>query len=152
MYDGGFKPDLLPLAHTWCKQNVTDAMIKNTEDIYQSNTNLNPRDMLDYLQLAVTYSYKVKIIIPEQDKLLHYPTELSYDNQKVHVINVRSGAVDGQKSIPEVAMNRMITLFETNIGLIRRIKSEFDENDLESNPQSWIEQINRLFPLLPPKR
>jgi hypothetical protein len=152
LYDGGFKPELLPAAHAWCKENVKKAMTDNIEDIYQSNTNLNPRDMLNYLQFAVTYSYKVKIIIPEQDKLLHYPTELLYPDQKAHVIEVRSGVVDGQKSIPIGAMNSMITLFETNIGRIRKIKSELDENDLERNPQSWIDQINILFPRPLPKR
>jgi hypothetical protein len=145
LYDGGFRQNLLKLAHAWCKENVKKAMEINVEDIYQSNTNLNPRDMMDYLEFARTHSYRVKIIIPEKGNLLHYSTPMPYESQIRHVKMVRSGAIEDQKIIPEQAMNGMIVIFEKNIEIIRKIKSELDANDMEHDPGSWIRQINKAF-------
>jgi hypothetical protein len=157
-YPGLYNPSLvfekLRDAHQWCKDNVQASMEQAIEDIYQSNTNLNPRDMLDYLELADRFGYQVKIIIPEEHNsinplegnLLHYPNSLTYEQQKNHLKYVRSGQIEDQKQIPPEAMERMITLYEQNIGLIRRIKKELDEIDSESNPRSWIEKINFYFP------
>lgn len=49
-------------------------------------------------------------------------------------------------------MNRMITLYEQNIGTIRRIKKELDEIDSENNSLAWIQKINFYFPPPPPTR
>jgi hypothetical protein len=121
-------------------------MERKVEDIYQSNTNLNPRDMIEYLQFAKTHSYKVKILIPEKDNLLHYSTTLPYESQVRHVKSVRSGAVEDQKIIPEQAMNGMIVTFEQIIETIRKIKVELETTDMENNPEAWIQQINIEFP------
>ena len=43
-------------------------------------------------------------------------------------------------------MNRMITLYEQNAGIIRRIKKELDEIYSESNPSFWIEKKDYYFP------
>jgi hypothetical protein len=70
---------------------------------------------------------------------------MPYESQIRHVKMVRSGAIEDQKIIPEQAMNGMIVIFEKNIEIIRKIKSELDANDMEHDPGSWIRQINKAF-------
>jgi len=148
LYTPIFDRSKLGHAHEWCKENVKLSMEKNPpiEDIYQSNTNINPRDMLDYLKLAVKHGYQVKIIIPEEGKLLFYPTDKTYEQQKNYLKYVRSGKIHGQKEIPSTSMDRMINLYERNIVSIRKIKKELYEIDKENDPQTWIDKINQYFP------
>ena len=111
------------------------------EDIYQSNTNLNPRDMYDYLDLATKYGYQVKIILPESENILLYENEIPYQEQKNVVISNRSGNIPGQKSIPEPAMRAMINTFERNIPIMRKIKEELDSIDKEDVSSEWKRKI-----------
>ena len=118
-------------------------MKQNIEDIYQSNTNLNPRDMMDYLQMAINYGYIVRIVFPVSH-LLHYTTALSLEGEIDQVKAVRSGSEEGQKIIPSDAMDRMIRLFQNNITRLQMIQRELDLND--NRPQLWFDQINKIFP------
>lgn len=145
LYEPEFNPKKLGEAHTWCKKNVLESMEAGIEDIYQSNTNLNPRDMLDYLDMASKYGYIVKIITPPDGNLLHYSTTIPYDAQISHVKMVRSGEIEGQKQIPIAQMNTMIVTFEKNIGIIRKIKMELTDIDMENVPSAWIDKINENF-------
>ena len=144
LYEKGFNPKLLGQAHQWCKDLVVTAMSNNVEDIFQSNTNLNPKHMIEYLQMAIQYGYIVKIIFPLDDGLLHYPTNLSIEEQINHVIAVRSGIYPDEKKIPENNMRYMIGLFFDNIGLLKEIKRELDFAD--TDPNLWILKINEKFP------
>ena len=137
-------------AHKWCQEKVLTAMKEGVEDIYQSNTNLDPKNMLSYLEMAKIFGYQVRIIIPNDDKfglpnLLYYPNTLSYEQQKEHLKFVRSGDVDGQKKIPNTSMDRMIIQYEQIIGKIKKIKTELYEMDMDYDPKSWIDKINQYF-------
>ena len=49
----------------WCINNIRSDMINNTKDIYHINYSFNPKDIIDYLNLAVEYKYKVVISLPD---------------------------------------------------------------------------------------
>ncbi len=49
----------------WCIDNIRSNMENNTKDIYHINYSFNPKDIIDYLKLAVEYKYKVVISLPD---------------------------------------------------------------------------------------
>jgi hypothetical protein len=142
LYNPHFQPRLLGNAHKWCLSSVIDAMESGITDIYQSNTNLNPRDMLPYLEQAIEKGYQVEIILPPEGQILHYATSKSYREQIRHVKQVRSGKFKGEKSIPEHAMDRMILIFEENGNKLREIETRAGENI--NNPLYWIHEIRKI--------
>lgn len=85
-----FQSNLLPNAHKWCQKQVEDSMKNGISDIFQSNTNLNPCDMIVYLKLAYTYNYKVNIHIPNEGQFLQYETNLNEEGQIKKFKNHRS--------------------------------------------------------------
>lgn len=134
-------------AHKWCKDNVENAMKKNTENIYQSNTNLSVCDMFDYLTLAYKYDYIIKIHIPKQNKLLKYPTNITFNEQVIIAkqhrskINYNENNEIIEKSIPEVALNKMIQDFKINGAKLRELEIYLKKDGREYDPESWIKNI-----------
>ena len=142
--NGVFNPQMLPKAHEWCQKNVEKSILNGTVDIYQSNTNLNPRDMIPYLMMAQKYGYDVNIVFPLgfHKALLHYEVDVEVDHA-MKVLENRSGSIEGQKKIPTFAMNKMIALFNKNILALKSIQGNLTANN---NPQYWLSEINRVFP------
>lgn len=143
--DGRIQFRLLRNAHEWCQLQIKSAMKNSISKIYQSNTNLNPIDMIKYLKYAHQFGYCVKIIFPEKGNILFYDTELSYDEQIDVVIKNRNGEITCEKIIQTEKMIQMIKLFETNIIIMRKIKNKLDKIDRENDPVSWIHEINDNF-------
>jgi hypothetical protein len=52
----------------WCIDNIESNMKNNVKDIYHTNYSFNPKDIIDYLNLAVQYNYKVIISLPDITK------------------------------------------------------------------------------------
>jgi len=143
--DGMIQFRLLRNAHEWCQFQIKSAMENGIPRIYQSNTNLNPFDMVIYLQFALEFGYSVKIIFPNSGNILFYNNELSYKEQINTIMRNRNGEISGEKIIPIDKMRQMIKLFETNIVVMRKIKNNLDKIDRENDPASWIHEINNNF-------
>ena len=142
-----FNPSKLSDAHEWCKTSVENEMMKNTEHIYQSNTNLDPCDMINYLILAYNYDYIVKIHIPRENKILQYPTNKSFNNQVLTIKNHRTKInynVNNEiieKYIPTHILDSMIETFIKNGKKLRLIKNILRENESQYDPELWIKNI-----------
>jgi predicted kinase len=143
LYERGFNPRLLGDAHKWCQSNLEAEMAAGHSHVFQSNTNLNPRDMIPYLDMAIKYGYEVIIVLPSEGSLLHYPTELTYSDQVRKVIENRNGSKPGEKVIPREQMIRMIGTFETNISKLRSLLKSLDLH--QTNPSKLKEQISINF-------
>lgn len=140
--------DLLNEAHTWCKNSVRDAMIRGDDTIVQSNTNLYFRQTCVYFEMACEYGYDVVVVSPEPGNLLHYPSNLSYSQQKEHIKYVRSGNIEGEKEIPAQKMDEMILQFERIVDRIREIQTELGTEN--NDPGQWILKIDEKFPIYTP--
>jgi predicted kinase len=69
--DGKLKFSLLEIAHIYCRMCVEERMKLGLEKIIQSNTNLELKNIIPYINLAEKYDYKVYIVLPKYD-LLYY--------------------------------------------------------------------------------
>lgn len=61
-----FKPQLLPLAHKWCQDEVRK-IVEKGGNVIVSNTNLTCRDRKPYFQMAKEHGYKVVFIHLDND-------------------------------------------------------------------------------------
>jgi predicted kinase len=125
--NGRLQVHLLSKAHEWCQQQVRLAMSEQVPFLVQSNTNLEPRHLLPYLESASYYGYQVRLILPSHG-LLYYQTP---QDQVSYVIQVRS---QGERIVPEHAMKRMIDQFVKHEPLFIRLTSI-------SDPREMIHQI-----------
>jgi predicted kinase len=144
-----FQPKLLSNAHKWCQEQVEDSMKNGISDIFQSNTNLNPCDMIVYLKLAYKYNYKVKIHIPEEGQFLQYETNLNEEGQikkfKSHrskkYFNTNINDKNMEKVIPNIFLNRMISDYKKNGKILRKIESHLIETNNIYSPKEWFKEI-----------
>ena len=128
LYENGrLQVHLLSKAHEWCQKEVRFAMSEHYPFIVQSNTNLDPRYLLPYLESASYYGYQVRLILPSHG-LLYYHT---HHNQISHLIHVRS---KGDRVVPEHAMRRMIEQYNQYNSFIIPLTSI-------SDPREMIHQI-----------
>lgn len=109
---GKIDPSLLGTAHQSCQYRVKTLMMQRIPLIVQSNTNLDlgDRGLLPYLNLAATYGYQVKLMLP-QHGLLHFPYHPSMDMQLDHLIRSRE---KGDKIIPSHVIQRMVQTYLEN--------------------------------------
>ena len=138
-------------AHQWCTGLVEDAMIKDIEDIYQSNTNLEPGFLIKYLELAINYGYEVDIILPPTGSIIHSQNTngTDYLGQLEEITKRRDGTTNLQnplrkkenldKKLPPDVMQKMFNSFDQNIRFYREIKYNFGENS--RNPELWRREI-----------
>lgn len=148
-----FNATKLGLAHKWCKENVEKSMINGLENIYQSNTNLNPCDMIDYLVLANKYNYIINIHIPEKDQFLQYKTNKSMQEQinqfkivrSKKYYNITNNNEKMEKFIPSEVLDKMIDTFKINGEKLRSIKKFLIQKNKEFNPNEWLNQIISKF-------
>jgi hypothetical protein len=126
----------LQSAHSKCLEDCIKDMIKGLPLVVQSNTNLNPKNLISYLDACVQYGYEVFCILPKND-LLHFNADHlnSRSRQIQHLIETRS---KGVRVIPEEAIYRMVNQFD-------EIKSFYQKLACEKNPIKWIEAINNPF-------
>lgn len=101
--------------------------------------------MINYLKLAEQNGYIVKIIFPLNNGLLHFPSRLSFEDQKNFVKTQRSGTISGQKKIAEHFMDTMISNFIINIEQLKLINDELVLNMVENIPENWISKIRENF-------
>ena len=71
---GHINKRLLQTAHNKCLEDCISDMTNGTELVVQSNTNLNPKNLISYLEACVKYGYQVICILPIND-LLHFQSE-----------------------------------------------------------------------------
>ncbi len=144
-YPGLYTPEgqitdlgLLPSAHEWCQRSVEECMEKGHE-IYLDNTNLRPEFWVDYLRLAQTHGYKVKIVIPT-NKLLYYEAsgKNTFDQQLAHLKTVRCS---GSRRIPEHAMNTMYSQFVSTINFVG-----LNKGSCGTDPSRWLAVCSRYRP------
>jgi len=121
---------LLEKAHLYCLHQVESQMKEFQSVIVQSNTNLNPKDVLPYLSLASHYHYQVQFMLPSYG-LLHFNYNPSYEKQIQHIKKARQ-----DKFIPIHTLDKMINTFEAN-------KQVY----LELSLLSIDEMINKLMSL-----
>jgi len=119
LYDdeGNINMKLKSESEEWCKQQIVSAMEKNIKNIYQSNTNLVLSNIVEYLNLAREYDYKVDI---------NLPNDLSIARE------------EQLKIIPDNI------LFEKNIKILSNIKEQLIYSNKEDDALSWIYQL-QLF-------
>ena len=134
-------------AHKWCQNQVEDAMINGISDIFQSNTNLNPCDMIVYLKLAHNNGYKVNIHIPKEGQFLQYETGLDEEEQIQKFKNHRSKKYFNindnkmEKVIPNKDLNRMISSYKNNGAILRKIENHLIETSNIDSPKEWLREI-----------
>ena len=129
MFFKRFEKDILNV------QRVKD-MINGTELVVQSNTNLNPKNLISYLEACVKYGYEVICILPIND-LLHFQSEhlKTRSRQIQHLVETRSRGI---RIIPEDVIYRMVNDFDS-------IKFFYQKLVNERCPRKWIESINNPF-------
>jgi len=146
-----FQSNLLPNAHKWCQKQVEDSMKNGISDIFQSNTNLNPCDMIVYLRLAYIYKYKVNIHIPNEGQFLQYETNLNEEGQIKKFKNHRSKKYFNindnkmEKVIPNKVLNTMITFYKKNGQILREIENELINSNKIDSPKEWFKKIIEKF-------
>ena len=64
---GHINKRLLKLAHTKCLEDCIKDMTQGTQLVVQSNTNLNSKNLISYLEACVRYNYQVNCILPSWD-------------------------------------------------------------------------------------
>lgn len=133
---GHINKSLLQSAHNKCLEDCIKDMTNGTELVVQSNTNLNSKNLISYLEACVKYGYEVICILPIND-LLHFQSEhlKTRSRQIQHLIETRSSGV---RVIPEDVIYRMINEFDS-------IKFFYQKLVDERDPIKWIESINNPF-------
>jgi hypothetical protein len=116
--DGRLKFSLLETAHIYCRMCVEERMKVGTEKIIQSNTNLDLKNILLYVNLAEKYDYEVHIVLPKYD-LLYFDGIKGRKNQIQHLISSRGAdrpnkhPLDSQyKHVPKDKILSMIRKFD----------------------------------------
>lgn len=133
---GQIKKGLLQLAHKQCLDDCISDMIGGKEFVIQSNTNLEPRNLLSYLEACVKYDYQVICILPINDLLYFQDENLkSRYNQIQHLLKTRSSGI---RIIPEDIIYRMVNDFDT-------VKLFYKNLLDEKRPEKWIEAIKNPF-------
>jgi predicted kinase len=106
--NGKIQFHLLKQSHEHCIMNIESDMKNKIPLIIQSNTNLNKKDLIPYLHLAILYHYEIEFMLPSFG-LLHFDNNDSYEQQQIIVKLIRSS---GDKLIPPDIMDKMIYSFE----------------------------------------
>ena len=133
---GRINKNLLQLAHTKCLEDCITDMTQGTELVVQSNTNLNSKNLISYLEACIKYNYQVTCILPIND-LLHFQDKIlkTRSNQIKHLIETRSR---GCRIIPEDVIYRMVNDFDS-------VKSFYKKLVDEKEPEKWIKAIKNPF-------
>lgn len=92
LYDGGFRPELLPEAHEWCQDSVRISMEKEISPIAVHNTLTTERELKPYFDLAKEHGYTVVSLIVEN----------RHGNTSVH-------------NVPNDTMNKMEARFDVKL-------------------------------------
>lgn len=130
--NGNINSSLLKKAHHWCFNEFTNDMKKGITPVIQSNTNLNPDHLTEYIKVCIKYDYQVVIVLPEFN-LLHFEHSSMEDEEQIqHMIQARS---EGDKIIPESAIRRMATQFKQIRAFYRQMENIHD-------PKEWLERLS----------
>tara|TARA_Y100000780_G_C13668631_1_gene411484 strand:+ start:813 stop:1862 length:1050 start_codon:yes stop_codon:yes gene_type:complete len=135
LYEEAFNYKLLDEAHKWCQSLVEKDMKDNKPLIIQSNTNLNYKDTIFYLELCIKYNYDVEFILP-QFGLLHYE---NYDtkNKQIEILKNTRCFTKDTKKLSAKNMNNMVRKFNVMKKIIHQKIDEY-------NPNLWLEYFKSL--------
>lgn len=138
--DGRLKFNLLEIAHIYCRMCVEERMKLGLEKIIQSNTNLDLKNIIPYLNLAEKYDYKVYIVLPKYD-LLYYDGIKDRKRQIQQLISSRGAdrpnSVEGQvgyKHVPKDKILSMIHKFDL-------VKPKYEKLSKIHNPKELLKII-----------
>ena len=133
---GHINKRLLKLAHTKCLEDCIKDMTQGTQLVVQSNTNLNSKNLISYLEACVRYNYQVNCILPINDLLHFHDGNLkTRSNQIKHLIETRSRGI---RIIPEDVIYRMVNDFDDIMSFYQKLVDE-------KRPEKWIEAIKNPF-------
>ena len=136
LQNGSINKKLLHLAHQKCLQDCIDKMISQDVMVIQTNTNLNPKHLIEYMKACVKYNYQVKCILPTNDLLYYDGDEVNTRSKQIKkIITVRSS---GPRIIPEDALYQMVNNFDS-------VRSFYKKMETERNPNIWLNAIEDPF-------
>ena len=134
--DGSINKKLLNMAHRKCLQDCIDKMIVQDAMVMQTNTNLNPKNLSEYLKACIKYGYMIKCVFPGNDLLYYYDEDVDTRSKQIEkIISVRSS---GMRIIPENALYQMINTFDL-------VKNFYKKMLKETDPQIWLDAIDNPF-------
>lgn len=137
LYEEEFNYKLLDEAHKWCQSLVEHDMKYEKPFIIQSNTNLNYKDIVVYLELCIKYSYEIEFILPQYG-LLHYEN-FDPKNKQIKIIKNTRCFTKDTKKISVKSLDNMIKKFNIIKNIIY---SKIDENNY--NPNLWLQYFKSL--------
>jgi len=125
----------LKSAHEWNLAEFGKGAKSADPILIQSNTNLHPPHMINYLEIAKKFGYRVRIILPSND-LLYYPHNFNSAEQIETMVKVRSV---GPKIIPADTIRKMCDDFLKTKKFVEQYKNENED------PLVWIERIQKTY-------
>lgn len=105
-----FVPEMLPRAHSFCRENVEEALqIGKSDVIIVHNTFCKEDDMKEYYRLAHKYSALCASVVVEGRR---YSDKVEDDGEW---LGRENADIKSKHNVPEVTINRMINELKGNV-------------------------------------